>query len=63
MPASPFLSGWPAVRVDLLSRLDAGEWGIVHCPGGLGRAGLVVALLLMETGTSAEAVIRKVRVA
>ena len=63
VPAAPFLSGWPAVRANLLSRLDAGERVIVHCRGGLGRAGLVAALLLMERGLEAEAAIRTVRAA
>jgi ADP-ribosyl-[dinitrogen reductase] hydrolase len=63
VPASPFLSGWPAVRAELLSRLDAGERVIVHCRGGLGRAGLVAAILLIETGLPAEGAIRMVRAA
>jgi ADP-ribosyl-[dinitrogen reductase] hydrolase len=63
VPTSPFLSGWPVVRTELLSRLDAGERVVVHCRGGLGRAGLVAALLLMETGPPGEAAIRMVRAA
>ena len=63
VPAAPFRSGWPAVRADLLSRLDARERVVVHCRGGLGRAGLVAALLLIETGLPAEAAIRTVRAA
>lgn len=61
VPASPFLTGWPQVRADLLSRLDAGERVVVHCRGGLGRAGLVAALILIETGMPAEAAIQTVR--
>lgn len=63
VPAAPFRSGWPAVRADLLSRLGAGERVVVHCRGGLGRAGLVAALLLIETGLEAEAAIGAVRAA
>ena len=63
VPAVPFLSGWSSVRADLLSRLDARERVVVHCRGGLGRAGLVAALLLIETGTPAETAIRTVRAA
>ena len=63
VPAVPFLSGWPAVRADLLGRLDAGGRVVVHCRGGLGRAGLVAALLLIENGPPAEAAIRTVRAA
>ena len=61
VPTAPFLSGWPAVRAGLLGRLDAGGRVVVHCRGGLGRAGLVAALLLIETGIPAEAAIRTVR--
>jgi protein-tyrosine phosphatase len=63
VPASPFLSGWPAILAELISRLDAGERVIVHCRGGLGRAGLVAAILLIETGLEAEVAIRMVRAA
>lgn len=61
VPEGPFLSGWPEVRADLLGRLDAGGRVVVHCRGGLGRAGLVAAILLVEAGMSAEAAIRAVR--
>jgi protein-tyrosine phosphatase len=61
VPAAPFLSDWPTVRADLLSRLDAKGRVVVHCRGGLGRAGLVAALLLVETGVRPEEAIRAVR--
>lgn len=61
VPASPFESGWPDVRDDLISRLEEGERIVVHCQGGLGRAGLVSALILIETDVPAEAAIRTVR--
>lgn len=61
VPAGPFLAGWPAVRDNMLGRLDAGGRVVVHCRGGLGRAGLVAALILIETGVDAEAAIRAVR--
>jgi protein-tyrosine phosphatase len=61
VPAAPFLSDWPTVRDDVLSRLDAKGRVVVHCRGGLGRAGLVAALLLVETGVRPEEAIRAVR--
>lgn len=61
VPASPFEAGWPAARDDLLSRLGEGERIVVHCRGGLGRAGLVTALILIENGVPADAAIRTVR--
>lgn len=63
VPATPFFFRWPEVRADLLARLEAGGRVVVHCRGGLGRAGLVAALLLIETGSEAEAAIRTVRAA
>lgn len=64
VPAGSFLVDWPAVRDDMLGRLDAGGRVVLHCRGGLGRAGLVAALLLIETGATASTaieVVRKVR--
>jgi ADP-ribosyl-[dinitrogen reductase] hydrolase len=63
VPATPFFFRWPEVRADLLARLEAGGRVVVHCRGGLGRAGLVAALLLIETGSEAETAIRTVRAA
>lgn len=63
VPEGPFLARWPQVRADLLARLDAGGRVVIHCRGGLGRAGLVAALLLMEAGASAREAIRAVRLA
>jgi ADP-ribosyl-[dinitrogen reductase] hydrolase len=61
VPAAPFDAVWPAVRADLMRRLDAGERIVLHCRGGLGRTGLVAALLLIEHGSEPEAAIREVR--
>lgn len=54
---------WPEVLPTLDAALDRGEGVVVHCKGGLGRAGTAAALLLAhrEPGLSAEAAIQRVR--
>ena len=60
-PGSTFESAWkrcgPYVRSLLRSRFDV----LVHCKGGLGRAGTVAARLLVELGARPEDAIREVR--
>ena len=60
-PGNTFESAWkrygPYVRSLLRSRFDV----LVHCKGGLGRAGTVAARLLVELGAGPEDAIRKVR--
>ena len=62
-PGEGFEAGWqrsgPALRSDLL----AGHRVLVHCRGGLGRAGTVAARLLVELGVPAAEAIRRVRAA
>ena len=36
---------WPKVSEHLRSRLDAGESIVLHCRGGLGRAGMIAGVL------------------
>ena len=47
----------PAVRAVLRARQDV----LVHCKGGLGRAGMMAARLLVELGMPPEQAIREVR--
>ncbi len=61
IPAAPFDAVWPQVRADVLARLRAGQRVVLHCRGGLGRTGLVAALLLIETGVPAQEAIVRVR--
>jgi protein-tyrosine phosphatase len=61
IPAAPFDALWDAVRSDVLVRLSAGGRVVLHCRGGLGRTGLVAALLLMESRIDAEHAILAVR--
>ena len=60
-PGSTFESAWkhagPYLRSLLRSRSDV----LVHCKGGLGRAGTVAARLLVELGACPEYAIREVR--
>ena len=50
-PGEPFERQWQEVGPTLRSALRAGGKVLVHCRGGLGRAGTVAARLLVELGT------------
>jgi hypothetical protein len=63
VPTPAWEDVWRAVRDDVHAALDRGGRILVHCKGGLGRAGLVAALLLVERGETPQAAIRKVRAA
>lgn len=63
-PGPAFERTWPWVRQRLLGHLAQGRRVLVHCKGGLGRAGTVAARLLVELGAVApESAIRAVRAA
>ena len=47
----------------LRQRLDEGENIVVHCRGGLGRAGMISAHLLVESGVEPNAAMDRVRAA
>lgn len=61
IPDSRFESAWPRVMPELLDILRIGGGVVVHCRGGLGRTGLVVARLLVELGLEPEEAISRVR--
>lgn len=61
VPSSAFERAWREELPVLLATLEQGGKVLVHCKGGLGRAGMVAAFLLIETGDPPEAAIRKVR--
>ena len=63
VPDERFERAWPVVWPRLKGRLAAGERVLVHCRGGLGRAGTVAALMLAECGESAAVAIKRVRTA
>lgn len=60
-PTAAWEAQWNSVRNDLHDLLTAGERVLVHCKGGLGRAGTVAARLLVERGTAPEEAIAQVR--
>ena len=60
-PGPEFEAKWPEVSRQLRSRLDAGENVLVHCRGGLGRAGMIAARLLVETAVDPEDAMERVR--
>jgi len=62
-PGREFDFAWPASSERLRARLDAGENIVVHCRGGLGRAGMVSARLLVEAGANPEDAMARVRAA
>jgi len=51
------------VAATLRQRVTAGGRVLVHCRGGLGRAGTVAACLLVEFGVRPEEAIQRVRIA
>lgn len=61
VPGPTFSVAWPQVRTELLSRLAAGGRTVLHCRGGLGRTGMIAAMLLIETGAVPDDAIRIVR--
>lgn len=65
-PDERFLAPWTTLGPALCDELIAGRRLVVHCKGGLGRAGTVAALILLDTRTaqgadSAIAMLRSVR--
>jgi len=61
IPTAPWESEWIAASAELHRLLDANGRVLVHCKGGLGRAGLVAARLLIERGVPADEAIAGVR--
>lgn len=58
-----FEAVWPKLRTTLLDSLAQGEGVVVHCKGGLGRAGTVAAMLLAEASgrVAPDDIIQRVR--
>ena len=54
-PDDRFLQPWSILEGSLAESLLLGNRVVVHCKGGLGRAGTVASLLLLATGASANA--------
>jgi ADP-ribosyl-[dinitrogen reductase] hydrolase len=60
-PDERFEAGWAEHRVSLVNELRSGSRLLVHCKGGLGRAGTVAAVMLIELGMTLSDAIRMVR--
>jgi protein-tyrosine phosphatase len=63
IPDSEFEASWPTRSTKLRSILAAGGRVLIHCKGGLGRAGTISARLLVEAGVAANEAIAAVRAA
>ncbi len=60
-PTPKFDEDWPLVADKLYRILESGGRILVHCKGGLGRAGTVAAKMLIENGISAKDAIAQIR--
>lgn len=60
-PGAAFEAGWANVGPALVHRLNSGFDILVHCKGGLGRAGMVACRLLIECGWAPDAALAAVR--
>ncbi|WP_426992815.1 cyclin-dependent kinase inhibitor 3 family protein [Methylomonas sp. CM2] len=61
VPTQAFEQQWLTQGADIRQRLRKGDDLLVHCKGGLGRAGMIAARLLVELGMDPEAAIHAVR--
>ncbi len=60
-PGPEFEEVWDRIGEALRDRLQLGFDVLIHCRGGLGRAGTIAARLLVELGADPEEAIRRVR--
>ena len=60
-PGDDFARAWTEFGAPITQMLQDGESIVVHCAGGLGRSGTVVARLLVDSGMSPLAAIEAVR--
>ena len=61
VPDAAFEAVWPEHSAKLRTVLACGGRVLIHCRGGLGRAGMLAARLLVETGVPAADAMAKVR--
>jgi hypothetical protein len=61
VPTEAFEEQWLTTGREIRKLLRNGDDVLVHCKGGLGRAGMIAARLLVELGTDPELAIRYVR--
>ncbi|MGP3699659.1 cyclin-dependent kinase inhibitor 3 family protein [Rhodobacter sp. NSM] len=60
-PSPAFEQDWDEAGPRIRRALRSGSDVLVHCRGGLGRAGMIAARLLVEMGMEPETAIREVR--
>ena len=60
-PGEDFEARWVQAGAAIRNHLRTGSDVLVHCKGGLGRAGTIAARLMVEFGTPPEEAIRRVR--
>ena len=60
-PEQAFEQVWSQYKDHLVELLKQGQSIAVHCKGGSGRTGLIIALLLIELGWSAQQVVESVQ--
>jgi len=63
VPTQEAMARWRDLSPNLHQIMERGGRVVVHCRGGLGRAGMIAALLLIERGRSAPGAIIDVRAA
>lgn len=61
VPNAHFEQRWQQVGAQLRAQLRQGQDIVIHCKGGLGRAGMIAARLLVELGMDNLSAIRSVR--
>lgn len=61
VPGAEFERSWPALSTALRALVARGGKVLIHCRGGLGRAGMVAARLLVEDGMAPDRAIATVR--
>jgi len=61
VPTSEFEEQWTTQGHEIREMLRGGDDVLVHCRGGLGRAGMIAARLLVELGMDPDGAIRSVR--
>jgi ADP-ribosyl-[dinitrogen reductase] hydrolase len=63
VPDAAFEQQWAVISPDLMHRLRAGFDVLVHCKGGLGRAGTIATRLMIGMGMAPEVAVKAVRAA
>lgn len=61
VPDAQFEQAWSVIGEGLRDRLRSGFDIVVHCKGGLGRAGMIAARLLIELGMEPAEAVQRVR--